>query len=37
LFYVDNDGDKHWMNYKLTELEEIGAIEFCKKYIGEEE
>lgn len=36
LFYIDNDGDKHWMNYKLTELEEADAIKFCKKYLGEE-
>ena len=36
LFYIDNDGDKHWMNYKLTDTEEIDAIEFCKKYLGEE-
>ena len=37
LYYVDNDGDKHWMDYKLTELEEVEAIEVCKRYIEEEE
>lgn len=35
LFYVDNLGDKHWMDYKLTEEEENQAIEFCKNYINE--
>ena len=37
LFYIDNDGDKHWMNYKLTKTEEVNAIEFCKNYLEEEE
>lgn len=36
LFYIDNDGDKHWMNYKLTDTEEVNAIEFCKKYLKED-
>ena len=36
LFYVDNDGDKRWMSYKLTEEEEIEAIKFCRKYIEQE-
>ena len=37
LYYIDNNGDKHWMNYKLTEQEEADAIAYCKKYVGEEE
>lgn len=36
LFYVDNDGDKHWMPYILTEVENTEAIEFCKKDLGRE-
>lgn len=36
LYYVDNDGEKYWMDYKLTEPEKNEAIEFCKKYLGEE-
>ena len=35
LFYIDNWGTKHWLEYKLTEEEENQAIEFCKKYIKE--
>lgn len=34
LFYIDNDGEKHWMPYVLTEDENREAIEFCKEYIG---
>ena len=34
LFYIDNDGEKHWMSYVLTENESKEAIEFCKKYLG---
>jgi hypothetical protein len=34
LFYIDNDGDKHWMSYMLTEDENKEAIEFCKEYFG---
>lgn len=34
LFYIDNDGDKHWMPYALTDEEEKQAIEFCKNYFG---
>ena len=37
LFYIDNDGDKHWMKYILTKTEEADAIEFCKKYIKGDE
>jgi len=37
LFYIDNDGDKHWMNYKLTAVSGFEAIKFCRKYIDGEE
>ena len=36
LYYIDNDGDKHWMDYELTEQEAFDAIDFCKKYIMED-
>ena len=36
LFYVDNNGDKHWMSYVLTEEENTEAIEFCKRELGRE-
>jgi hypothetical protein len=29
LFYIDNDGNKHWMLYELTVEEEHDAIEYC--------
>lgn len=34
LFYIDNNGEKHWMPYLLTEDETKEAIEFCKEYLG---
>lgn len=34
LFYIDNEGDKHWMSYVLTESENEEAIKFCKEYLG---
>lgn len=34
LYYIDNNGDKHWMPYILTEVENKEAIEFCKKELG---
>lgn len=34
LFYIDDDGEKHWMPYVLTESENKEAIEYCKKYLG---
>ena len=34
LFYIDNDGEKHWMSYVLTENENKEAIEFCKNILG---
>lgn len=36
LFYIDVDGDKHWMSYVLTEDENAEAIKFCKEYLGRE-
>ena len=30
IFYVDNNGDKHWFNYKLSEDEANEIIECCK-------
>lgn len=36
LFYIDNNGEKHWMDYVLTEEENREAIEFCKKELGRE-
>jgi hypothetical protein len=35
LFYIDINGEKNWMAYKLSEEEEQKAIEFCKNYIKE--
>lgn len=35
LFYVDNDGDKHWLQYKTSTEEEHNAIEYCMNYIKE--
>lgn len=34
LYYIDNDGEKHWMEYVLSEAEEENAIEFCKFYVA---
>lgn len=36
LFYIDNEGEKHWMEYKLTEFETNEAIEYCKNNLEEE-
>lgn len=36
LFYVDNNGEKHWMSYVLTEDEKAEAIEYCKNELGRE-
>ena len=33
LYYVDNNGDKHWMKYLLSDIEEEHVIEFCKTYV----
>lgn len=30
LFYIDNDGDKHWLQYEVSAEEEHDAIEYCK-------
>ena len=34
LFYIDDDGEKNWMPYVLTDEEKKQAIEFCKNYLG---
>lgn len=31
LFYIDNNGEKNWMPYKLTLEEECDAINYCKR------
>lgn len=36
LFYIDNDGNKHWMPYELSTEEEHDAIEYCINNIMEE-
>ena len=36
LYYIDNDGEKHWMEYVLSDDEEELAIKYCKEYIGVE-
>ena len=33
LYYIDNDGEKHWMEYLLSDAESESAIEYCKDYI----
>lgn len=35
LFYIDNDGDKHWMEYTLDAQETDAAIKMCKLYTEE--
>ena len=37
LFYIDNDGEKHWMKYKLTASEAHDAIEYCINSLDKEE
>lgn len=37
LYYISNDGDKCWMDYKLTEQEQDEVIEFCKNDIADEQ
>lgn len=36
LFYIDNNGDKHWMPYELTVEEEHDAIAYCTSDLQEE-
>lgn len=36
LFYIDNEGKKHWFKCKLIELEASEAIEFCKNNLKED-
>lgn len=33
LYYIDNNGDKHWMAYLLSESEKESAIEYCENYV----
>lgn len=35
LYYIDNNGDKNWMEYILTEEERTDAIKICKEGITE--
>ena len=36
MFYIDNDGDKHWLWYIVSTEEEYDAIEYCMNNIKEE-
>lgn len=36
LYYVDNNGEKHWMEYLLSDEQRQASIGFCKSYIEEE-
>ena len=35
LFYIDNDGDKHWLQYETSKEEEHDAIEYCMNSLKE--
>lgn len=35
LYYVDNLGDKHWLDYLLTEQETAMVTEICRKELKE--
>ena len=35
LFYIDNDGDKHWLQYEVSAEEEHDAIEYCMNSLEE--
>ena len=37
LYYIDIDGEKHWMKYVLSEAEYNNAINFCEDYVKYEE
>lgn len=37
LYYVDNNGEKHWLKYILSDNERNEAIEYCKCYVKEYE
>ena len=37
LYYIDNNGDKHWMEYLLNDIEKDKAIEFCSNYVKRNE
>jgi hypothetical protein len=34
LYYIDNDGNKNWMDYILSPEENKDAIGLCKVYLG---
>lgn len=36
MFYIDNDGNKHWLQYIVSTEEEHDAIEYCINNIEEE-
>ena len=33
LYYVDNNGEKHWMGYSLTDIEKESVIKYCQNYV----
>lgn len=35
LYYVDNNGDKHWLEYILSDAERNEVFEFCNSYVLE--
>ena len=37
LYYVDNSGDKHWLDYLLTDQETAMVTEICRKELKEYE
>ena len=37
LFYIDNEGDKNWMPYTLSETEVHDAVEYCMNELEKEE
>ena len=36
MFYIDNNGDKHWLQYIVSTEEEHDAIKYCMNDIKEE-
>lgn len=35
VFYIDNDGEKHWLQYATSKEEEHDAIEYCMNSLEE--
>ena len=33
LYYIDNLGEKHWMEYLLSDSEKESAIKYCQAYV----